>query len=134
MIKNFVIAILVLALFVSIGFNLNQRSDIDKLNSTVSYYNSTFLRHQGYTAFNDYGNYEIQSFDGGLNWYAVQRDGNAIIIQGLAEDVYPGLTGHIQGIDALFDYVAKNGPIGSGPITSEALKVLEDAGFSVEQK
>jgi hypothetical protein len=132
--KNIVILILVIALSISIGVNLNQLGTNEKLGSTVSYFETTYLRQQGYTSFNDYGNYELMSFDGGLNWYAVERVNAEVKILGLAEDLYPGLTGYIQGMDALIDYVEKNGPIGSSPITSEDLKVLEGAGFSVEQK
>ena len=57
-----------------------------------------------------------------------------MIILGEVEYVYPVLMEHLDGMDKLTDHVRKHGPIGSRPITDEDVDVLEDAGFTVEQK
>ena len=101
------------------------------MQSDVDYYKTTYGRHQGATAI---GAYDLRTLDGGKNWYAVKAKGGEVVILGEAEKVYPGLLASIEGLAALIDYVDKNGPIGSRPITESDLKVLSGAGFTVTKK
>lgn len=109
--------------------------------------NKIELRHQGGTALyyppnwdkekdGSHFNYMIHSWDGGKTWYATEYDEECvddmwgITILGDASEMYPGLLEHIEGMDALTDYVQKNGPInGTDPA---GLKALEGAGFEVK--
>ena len=51
------------------------------------------IRYRGHTNFQNIGWYHLQSFDGGLYWVAIDRDGT---ILGEAESVWPGLLHHLS--------------------------------------
>jgi len=78
--------------------------------------------------------YSLRSFDGGKNWYAIDKEKlfDEVVILGSIEDIYPGLLEHLDGFDDLFNYVSKNGPL--DVTNSEDLKTLTDAGFTVSKK
>jgi hypothetical protein len=81
-----------------------------KLKSENEYYNKTFLKKQGGTTLiPNANNYNLQSFDAGKNWYAVDPkkdfDNFEIVILGTADSIYPGLLKHIEGIDKLTKYL-----------------------------
>ena len=74
-------------------------------------------------------NYNLRSWDGGKNWYAVDYnfETKEFKIIGEAEKVYPGLLHHLKVWDSLINYVKDNGPINMSD--KEAVKMLEEAGF-----
>ena len=77
--------------------------------------------------------YYLMSFDGGINWYAIDRDKlfNEIVVLGLVDHVYPGFMKHLKGMDTLTNHVTKNGPIDLSK--QEDIDVLTDAGFSINK-
>lgn len=91
------------------------------------------MRQQGW--FLDVGKFDLRSFDGGKNWYAVNRkEDGSVIIEGPAEELFPGVIARIEAMDKLGEYVKKNGPINlSGKNASEGLNLLNKAGFTVEK-
>ncbi len=126
--------VLALALGGFIGYVTHKRSvsgDIEEL----AYYKATYLANIGFSQV--YGNYDLHSFDGGLNWYAVEinRPNNSAKVKGPAEEVFPGLLAEIEGLKRLSDYVTKNGPLTlSGGRAESDLSVLKGAGFIVTAK
>ena len=77
-----------------------------------------------------YFNYDLRSWDGGKNWYAVELDDNwGVKILGDAKVLYPNLLEHIEGMDNLTDYVIKNGTIDGKD--SAGIEALRKAGFTV---
>lgn len=118
---------------VYISHNLHQENV--KLKQDVAAHNQMYLRKQGCTSLwkgsaGKMLTYELRSFDGGKKWYAVKSDDNGgLVVIGEAYAVYPGLLDHLQGMDALFDAVAKEGPLNLGEPSS--VKLLKNAGFDV---
>src|SRR5574344_1518296 len=90
------------------GYAIHKNS-VSKSMRDLAYCKSTYLYKTG--ASQGYGSYQLRSFDGGRNWYAVETDSSSVIIKGKAEEVFPGLLAHLDGLDKLTDYVEKNGPI-----------------------
>lgn len=135
------IATIGILLGLCIGFAIGLRNYIDvnkRLRKDCDYYGSTYLRKQGATSL--WGgskggmiNYDLRSFDGGKNWYAVSNTpDDGVIILGKADDVYPGLLKQQEGLSALFDYVKTNGPL---TLTNQTqINMLKNAGFEVKQK
>ena len=82
----------------------------------------------------DFINYDLRSFDGGKNWYAVDYnfETKEVKIIGEAEKVYPGLLNHLESWDRLINYVKDNGPI--NPSDEKGVSIFEKAGFSFHQK
>jgi hypothetical protein len=79
-------------------------------------------------------NYHLMSFDGGKNWYAVDKKKlfDEIVILGSVDDVYPGLVKYLSGMSELTKHVTKNGPI---DVTKQKdLDVLKNSGFDVIKK
>lgn len=97
------------------------------------HYRKTCLRKQGSGL--GYGSYNLESYDGGKSWWAVKYDDQGKMeIQGLADQVFPGLLQHIEGMDRLCEYARSNGPLTlSGPQAAAQQALLEGAGFTVEQ-
>lgn len=116
----------------------NLRTENRQLKRSVDYYSVNFLRKQGSTSLmpnlkqGEFLNYELRSFDGGKNWYAVQSDfkTETVKILGEAETVYPGLMKHLNAMDALTAYVEKNGPI-SLSSENDAVDLLRNIGLTV---
>lgn len=131
MILGFIAVVLVVGVLSALlGAHLYKRSSSWK-DKEIAYYQGTYLRKQGFAI--GFDDYELLSFNGGKRWYAVIRDGEgAVVIRGSADEVFPGLLEHLQGMDALIAYAKKNGPITLvGPNASAELKVLQRAGFMV---
>lgn len=135
-----VIAIIVLV-FVNINTNEKRNIAESKLQHMLDR-DSVNLRKQGSTSLCSDGklgekfiNYDLRSWDGGQNWYAVDHnlETKEVKILGTAEEIYPGLLDCLNGWNRLTDHVIKNGPIGSKPITDKDIEVLEGAGFTVKQ-
>lgn len=78
-------------------------------------------------------NYNLVSLDAGATWVAVEpiADGGRRVL-GTAEQIYPGLLAHIEGIDALTRQVGSSGPLDLASPHSKAL--LERAGFTVAER
>lgn len=82
-----------------------------------------------------FGDYNLFSMDGGKTWYARKfHEDGTISIAGPAEVIFPGLLEHLQGMDALINYVKENGPIDLASPTSEGISALTGAGFTVTKK
>lgn len=117
-----------------VGYRVHEES-VSKDMQNLAYYKARYLWKSGATQ--GYGSYQLRSFDGGLNWYAVDTDveSGSVTIKGLAEEVFPGLLAELEGWDRLMDYAIKNGPITlSGNRAAEDLSALTGAGFTVETK
>ncbi len=109
-----------------IGYNYHH-SKVSLDLKDLKYCRDNYLREQGCSPMFGVDWYELFSFDGGKHWVAVNEDGS---ILGDAEKVHPGLLEHLAEMDALFDYVRKNGPI--DPTVSSEKEILENAGFEVK--
>lgn len=129
-----IVVMAVIAVFSAIGGSYYQKQAFSRNVRSLAYYEETYLRKQGFTR--GFGNYELLSFDGGKRWYAVERgEDGAVIIRGLADEVFPGLLSRLEGLDALEAYVANNGPITlSGERAETEKAILEAAGFTVTEK
>lgn len=81
-------------------------------------------------------NYNLRSWDGGKNWYAIDQElcfrFGEVKILGEAETIYPGLLKHLKAWNKLTEYVEKNGPL--NPTDTEALQLIEAAGFKIDKK
>jgi hypothetical protein len=77
-------------------------------------------------ASSQYGSYVLVSVNGGKDWLALDPTTHALI--GTAN---PARLAHLNGLDALTDYVHRHGPIGSRPISAEDIEVLQGADFGV---
>lgn len=131
----FVVAAILIALMVGgFGGSLLQKRSFVRDSQSLAYYQNTMLRKQGSAM--GFGQYELLSFDSGKQWYAVEReDDGAVVIRGTADEIFPGLLGHLHGMDALVAYATENGPLtlsGARAETDQAL--LESAGFTVTEK
>jgi hypothetical protein len=72
--------------------------------------------------------YQLRSFDGGKNWYAVHDDDSGVHILGPAETIYPGLMDQIASMDELITNADKQGPLNLTNSTTVGL--LEKAGVT----
>lgn len=100
----------------------------------LAHYRSTYLYKIG--ASQGFGSYNLRSFDGGKQWYAVETNSDgSVIIKGLAEDVHPGLLAHLEGWDKLLNYVKENGPLNfsAGRIDAD-ISALKGTGITVEKR
>lgn len=112
-----------------------KNSKIEKLEEDLSYYENTILWKTGFSL--GFGDYHLESFDGGLRWYAISKDSTGTLIEGSADSVFPGLLQHLNAWDKLTEYVEKNGPISIDDNLSnypEKMKLLEKAGFVITRK
>lgn len=124
-----VVCILIGGIIVYVVQNQVMEDKIGKLNERLDWFRTNFLIEQGFTQFNNVGNYRVISVDGGQHWIAMSPDNNSVL--GDVEKVYPGLMEHIRGLSQLMEYVNKNGPINlSDPRGVEA---LTNAGFKIEK-
>lgn len=144
----YIIASLVICLFIGGMLYFEQKEELDRFKSRSERSSEQNLRKQGSTSLyyppnwdkkkdGEYFNYNLRSWDGGQHWYAIKYDSKGepfwgVIVLGEAEELYPELLDHIDGMKALTDYVEKNGSIdGTDP---KVLEALEDAGFTVKTK
>lgn len=99
----------------------------------LAYYAQTYLSKSGFTTLykgQESLNYNLRSFDGGKNWYAVEETvTGGVKILGLSEEVYPGLLKHLEAMDHLVSYVEKYGAIRL--LNREGVRLLERVGFTV---
>jgi len=112
-----------------------------RIKSTLDFYQETYLQKQGSTTmFGDNGfhnppfQYDLRSWDGGKNWYAVNYDfaTRELKVLGEVETIYPGFMKHLDHWDKLTKHVSKNGPLNpTNPVDRE---VMECAGFTVKNK
>lgn len=112
---------------------LKQR--VNLLEKAKSISDTTNLYKQGGTTIGGkLINYNLRSWDGGKNWYAVDYsfETKEFKIIGEAEKVYPGLLHHLKAWDTLTNYVKDNGPI--NPSDEKGVSIFEAAGFSFHQK
>lgn len=133
---DFLIAV---AVIVSICFMFRHvQNKNTRMEKELNHYRSTYLYKQGATSLwkGSNGamlNYELRSFDAGVSWYAVQRQGELgqyLKILGEVETVYPGLMEHLATWDAITDHVTKNGPLKLD--NAQDIGMLMKAGFSVK--
>lgn len=116
-----------------------------EMKDTIKRHNDTYLQKSGGTSLyfppgwnkirdGKAFNYSLSSFDGGKNWYVVDKEKlfDEIVILGNVEDIYPGLMERLDGFDNLSEHLSKNGPL--DVTNSDDLKVLNKAGFSVSTK
>ena len=122
-----VLVVLVAVCFVLVESFLR---DYARDKRSLTYFRSTYLRQQGWNV--KYGQYELRSFDGGKNWYAVKSDESGMKIIGNAEDVHPGLLAQNAGMDALVKHVTTHGPISFDQ--PGQIKLFTNAGFTIEAK
>jgi hypothetical protein len=130
--KNaFMITLMVLSVVLSI-FLVRESNSNDKLQSTVDFYRSTFMRKQGMDTLNGKRiQYELYTVDGGRDWIAVEgnmTNDNKITL-GDVKKVYPGLLENIAGWDAIEEYVLEHGPI---DISSTNASLLKSVGFDIK--
>lgn len=128
----FIVVAVAIAAFAA-GYRLHRRRAARE-RELLAWFKDTFLRKQGWII--GLGNYELQSFDGGKRWYAVEpgREDGAVRILGPADEVHPGLLAQIDGMDRLVKHVRANGPLTlAGPSVGTDLALLESAGFTVIQ-
>jgi hypothetical protein len=126
--KSFVVlSILFWAVFIPAD-NFYEKYQRDQRD--IKYFESTYQRQQGWSQ--AFGKYDLRTFDGGKNWYAVTDTDKGVTILGTAEEIHPGLLAHNAGMDALLKSVKQNGPVDiSNP---DQLKLLTNAGFSISKK
>lgn len=112
---------------------LKKDIDYQQLKTEAGYYQRTHLQKSGYSQ--GWGNYDLRSLDGGINWYAVASTNGGVVILGSADQVYPGLVEHILAMGRLYSYVESNGPVVVGTtISSAQSNLLERAGFVITNK
>ena len=105
--------------------------ELRKQGGTALYYPPNWDKKKNGSHFN----YEIRSWDGGMNWYVIDHNFKTteFKVLGDAEELYPGLLEHVIGMDQLTKHVQDNGSIkldGTDPLGVDA---LENAGFTVKQ-
>ncbi len=146
------LGLLIAVIGVVVGFVIGYRCHANSVRAdlkTLRFYRKNYLRRQGGTVLvPGADNYEIASFDGGRNWYAVkdttlevttEPDGSCsrnydYQIVGPAEVIYPGLVEHLCGMDALVAQVKEHGALTLGGTGfSSEVKLLEQAGFTVKK-
>ena len=132
-IASLIALVLVAVLAFYAGYKLKE----DQTRNAVrgyEHYRKTCLRKQGSGL--GFGSYNLESYDAGKSWWAVKYDEQGKMeIQGLADQVFPGLLKHIEAMDRLWEYARSNGPLTLSGANAAAEKgLLEGAGFTVEQR
>lgn len=118
---------LALSIGTFLGMRIIPSEELEHLKREVSAYHENYqVKNGGSTLKGKLVNYELLSLDKGTTWYVV-NDGKIV---GDVNKVYPGLLKHIQGMEALYAYIAKKGAITE--INSETSKILTDAGFTIK--
>lgn len=132
MMEFFVLGIiLALIIGVFIGYHIHKKSASRDMRS-LTHYRSTYLEKTGYSY--GYGDFQLRSFDGGKHWYTVNTEAG-VVIEGLAEEKFPGLLTHLEGIDRLVEYTKENGPITlAGDRSAKDIEVLAGIDFKIEDK
>ncbi len=68
---------------------LKCRKQIADLRIALDSIKARYRRHYGWNFW--FGTYDLESFDGGLTWYAMADSGGKRLVLGEAEFLYPGL-------------------------------------------
>lgn len=89
-------------LFISNYYTIISRSDYSHMKDNCEYYDSTYLSKSGCSE--DYGSYQLKSFNGGEDWYNVVDDS----ITGFADTK---LVKHLQAWETISKFVEIYGPI-----------------------
>ena len=78
-------------------------------------------------------NYHLMSFDGGQNWYAIDKEKlfDEILVIGLVDHIYPGLMEYLDKMGNLSSHVREHGSLDL--TDKDDIEVLTDAGFTVSQ-
>lgn len=131
-ISLYVAAFILLIAFVVIK---KQSDTLKRANQDLDYYHTTYKTRSGATILwpgskGEMLNYQLQSFDGGRNWYVMRSDGSNVYVQGNVEKVYPGLLSHLDAMSALVEQVEKHGPLSLGD--SNSVDMLRSLGFQVK--
>ena len=124
-----------LLLLVALVIIKKQSDNLKRANRDLDYYHSTYKIRTGATSLWDGSNgemlcYQLQSFDGGINWYVMRSDGKNTYVQGNVENVYPGLLKHLNAMDNLTQRIEASGPL--NPSNPEDMNFLKNAGFTVK--
>lgn len=135
--KNSLYALIVplLTLLVFDAGQYSKKPEIERLQSRLD----RILRHWdrksgGTQMIEGASSYNLQTFDSGKHWYAVEYDKDwGMSIIGEANQVFPNLLDHLASMDNLSSYVETNGPLTlqDGADGQEA-KLLQSAGFKIE--
>jgi hypothetical protein len=100
-----------------------QREELD-------WYHQTYRTQTGF--YEGFGSYQLQTLDGGRNWYALERDGDQVKVLGPVEEIHPGLMRRLEAMDQLLELYKESGPLDlSRP---EHREVLEAVGFEIKTK
>jgi len=98
---------------------------------------STHLSKQGATCLwegskGQMVSYNLRSFDGGKNWYAVDINiaSNEVKVVGPAEEKFPGLVKHIENWNKLTTHVLDHGPLNLGSTSDMAF--LKSIGITIK--
>src|ERR1700741_3664307 len=129
-------------LFTALGFFLcyqwfvpSLKKKVEALTRRTDFWDKRYDRKQGFTTTYNGSqlHYDLRTWDGGKNWYAVDNDKaykyDDVSILGKAEDVYPGLLKHLKAWEKLGAHAFKNR--GIKPDDLEGIDLLKDAGFTV---
>lgn len=118
------LACLALAIVITRQHRRNHRDRRD-----LKWYRKTYLTESGWNR--DDGSYLLQSFDGGQNWFTLERQADGgLIVLGPAD---PALLARIRATrELIMYYVEKNGPI--DPSSPDDVEILKNAGFTVTKK
>ncbi|MEM4245087.1 MAG: hypothetical protein QXR60_02700 [Candidatus Nanoarchaeia archaeon] len=98
--------------------NLN-RNDLNSLQ----WYKQTYRSKEGFSQ--KFGEYQLHTIDGGLNWYAVRYTDKGIRILGHVDKVYPGLSSYLKAIDTIHRHAKNPGSVSE--------KELQEAGLKLKQ-
>ena len=131
--KELVLFAILVSLIVGlvVGYGYHKKA-VQRDMQDLAYYKSTNLWKTGVSQ--GYGSYQLRSFDGGKHWYAISTE-DGVIIEGLAEEIFPGLLAHLEGWEELTKYVEKNGPVTlSGDRSAEDNSALAKAGVIAKAK
>lgn len=125
-----VILILICAGAFFLGYRTHEEQTKYDLES-LAYYRNTWKQRIGGSI--GYGNYRLESFDGGKNWYAVDHNSSTgeTKILGTAEEKFPGLLKHLEGMDALVEYAEKHGAINPANMSEAEKAIVDGAGLKV---
>ena len=112
------------------GIALGSARSVTKLEDELQHYRKQYLYRQGGTTMvPGADSYKLFSPNEGKDWYAINEDHQ---IMGTADDVYPGLLKHLDGMEVLTGHAGKYGPI--DPSSLEGKDLLEKAGFTVAKE
>lgn len=121
-----------------LGFITHEKSVRYEIADLKNYRNTYLWKQGGTLLVPNATSYLLFSADGGKNWYALENPSEftgEVKIRGTADKIYPGLLKNLHAMEALSEYVKKNGPLTFSEGRKEIeKKILEDAGYTVRTK